>query len=196
MRSAAAHCAKEAALVLLDGLGDGVGHPLLNRLFHKRAQLDGDRWGAKWRPLATNPRSHSQLQSLAPSRLIRLPLGHLPSLDHCEHLRLTGGCLCDTCLCDASLYDASLGLNAFIGCGQGLFALAPPVKLDQQVYWLATLPFAYLLLNHQAIFTKKEPVRFSVLLVFSLTLDFLVRGLWLLLRFGRIAVRWRERTAD
>ena len=68
VRSAAAHCAKEAALVLLDGLRDDVGHPLLNRLFHKRASwmvTDGGLNGVHLPPILARTRSCNRLPRVA-----------------------------------------------------------------------------------------------------------------------------------
>jgi hypothetical protein len=60
---------------------------------------------------------------------------------------------------------------------EGLYALAPPIQLISQVWWIATLPFVYLLLRFRAVLRMdREYPRFSDLLVYGLSLNLVCYG--------------------
>jgi hypothetical protein len=69
---------------------------------------------------------------------------------------------------------------AWIVVYTGLAALAPPVRAIDQVYWLAALPFAYLLLRFTPVLkmSDKSYLRFSDLLAYSLALNMGTEGVY------------------
>jgi hypothetical protein len=71
---------------------------------------------------------------------------------------------------------------AWIVLYQGLVALTPPIQAANQTFWLAALPFAYLLLRFTPVLqmrsNKRYYPRFSDLLAWSLALDLGGAGLY------------------
>jgi hypothetical protein len=105
-------------------------------------------------------------------------------------LQTTGAMIVAVCDMDIDLFakrhPICVGVFAFawIVLYDGIQTLTPPVAARNQIYWLPTLPFVYLVVYFRAVLqmrTDDSMPRFSDLFAYCLSFDFIANGLVLIL---------------